>query len=156
MDDPRSLFDELAESTETTDSTRFIRDTPRGPRLDFEIVERTRFDGALPETVREYRTQAPLGCGHTVTRENPFGGHCQGQDLFGRPCEQEYCSKFCAIQCPRCGISISTACCARQHDGQLICPRCRRLLRLHQALGWLGNLLVTPYLEDPYIEDHDE
>jgi len=146
-------FDENEESAE--DRTSHIRETSYGRRVDFEIVEKTNFSGAFPETIRELITKGPLSCGHTVSRENQFSGYCQGKNLgffiTKKICGNEYCT-FCAVQCP-CGIFVSANCCARQFEETLYCKSCARKLKTAKFLKMLFLLLLFPFIQQDSIED---
>jgi hypothetical protein len=137
--DPNDLFRNLRDAP-SEDRTVYIRQTPYGPTVDFEVVERTSFEKAYPETTRELRTAAPLPCGHHVNKDNPIGGYCV-------ICTQEYCSR-CARICPRCGRSISSNCCAREFEGMFFCEQCRRTLRAQRAARICASFLLRPFLTD--------
>ena len=141
--DFRDFLRELAERDSSEDRTVYVRETPSGERVDFEIVERTSFRG-YPETVRELRSKGPLPCGHPVDKANPFSGYCNGRRFF-RKCRREHCSR-CSLQCPRCGTSVSVACCARPFAGELFCKRCARLLKAGMLCMAIGRLLTTPFI----------
>ena len=131
------------------DRTLHVRVTPDGPRVDFEVRESTRFDRVYPETTKSLVTQLPLPCGHSVTRDNPFGGVCQGK-RFGWPilrgrCNREYCVS-CAIPCPRCGVFVSANCHASPFRGQMVCRHCCRVLKASRFLRKLWQVVLHPFI----------
>lgn len=148
----------LRDGDETSeDRTLHSRERPgrRGIRVDFEVIERTSFEGAYPETVREFRSKQPLDCHHQVSRENPFVGYCAGKRFLFRSCGKEFCS-FCAVQCPECGRFVSASCCARNFEGELLCKGCRRLLRLKKSLRFVFVLLLNPFLSEGVTDERQE
>lgn len=143
--DLRDILRELAEGNRCVeDKTVFVRETPSGARTDFEIIERTTFRG-YPETVKEMRSKGPLACGHPVTKENPFGGYCQGK--HGQ-CGAEYCARWCGLQCPRCGVFVSAHCCAHEHDGVLLCKPCAKKLARKRFWTTVLTILIAPFISD--------
>lgn len=156
MGNPGNPFEDLlrglGEDEESEDRTVYFRESPSGQKKDFEIVEKTRFTGAYPETVRELRTQLPLSCGHPVSKDNPFGGYCQARRGFlgQKRCGKELCS-HCAVQC-RCGTFIGP-CCAREFEWQLFCRRCAMKLRLRKALRLSVLVLMRPFLDEGIQND---
>ena len=154
MDDIRDIFRNLGEAEETEDKTIYVRETPSGQKIDFEVIERTSFASAYPETVREFRSKQPLSCGHVVDgKTNNFGGYCQSRPrLFGHPCGKEYCS-LCAVQCPRCGVFVGASCCARSVEGIFHCRPCKRALSARRFLGGSVAFLLAPFLSESLPND---
>lgn len=140
------LLQELQQEDEwSEDRTIYVRETPHGTRVDFESIERTSFQKAYPETTRRLVTQQALPCGHPVTKDNPFGGYCQGRSLVGmRRCNNEYCAS-CAVQCTRCGVFVSARCCARPLNDALYCRSCRNLIVARRLVFGLLRALVHPF-----------
>ena len=159
MDDLDDLLNLGQEEEASEDSTVYLRETPTGPRVDFEIRERTNFNKAYPETIREFRSSNPLPCGHQVSKVNPFGGYCRGRRFF-RVCGKEYCS-LCGVQCSKCGISVSLLCCGTPYPSrpdQFLCKKCRRSLKARNALKVLFRILIRPFKEpgDDFEEPIDD
>lgn len=154
MDNIHDLLRQMGDGEETEDRTVYIRETAQGPKIDYEMVERTSFASAYPETVREFRSKQPLSCGHLVdAKTNPFGGYCQRRRLFRREsCGKEYCS-LCAVQCPRCGIFVGASCCARSLDGVFYCRSCKRALSARRWLGSSLAFLFAPFLSESLPDD---
>lgn len=156
MDNIQNWLQQLENELDTAeDRTIYSRETPQGPRVDFEIIERTKF-GAFPETVRELQSKAPLPCGHQVSKENPFGGYCNGRKFEWpfrtKKCGREYCS-LCAVQCPRCGIYVGASCCARNFEGVFFCKTCKRKKMALKVICILAAILLHPFIGQDKDED---
>lgn len=156
MDNLDDLLRGLREGEDSSeDKTLFIRETSKGPKVDFEIIERTSFEKAYPETVKELRSKEPLGCSHLISKENPFGGYCGGKKflffLRRKTCGKEYCAR-CAVQCS-CGIFVSANCCVRQFEGILYCKKCWRRLRTIKAIKTFFNILLHPFVSQDLSDD---
>lgn len=156
--DEQNNFEELLKTLEkeneiSEDRTIYLRDTLNGERVDFEIVEKTDFSNSYPATTKELRTKQALCCGHVVSKDNPFGGYCQGRNFFfSAICNNEHCEK-CILICPRCGVSASKNCHVGQFDGVLYCLRCRRTLLVLRILRSLIGILIYPFIS-PDIENN--
>ncbi len=137
MYDLDEVLRRLQEEDASEDKTVYVRNTPQGEKVDYEITDRLALNGGSPSTTRELRSVGVLPCGHPVTAQNSFAGECQNKRwtllLYRRLCREEYCAR-CAVQCPRCGKFVSAHCCARAFEGVLYCKPCRRVLILKKLV----------------------
>jgi hypothetical protein len=145
MQDLDDLLRGLETQNSSTDRTVYIRETPNGPVVDFEVIEKTSFEHDFPETTKEYHYKSLLPCGHQVTKENPFGGYC-------RLCGKEYCAK-CLFQCPKCGVSVSTGCCVKTFDVDLLCKKCAKKLKRKALLSKIWGIISHPFLAEEPEDD---
>jgi hypothetical protein len=143
--DLEDLLRGLGENSPSTDRTVYIRETPNGPVVDFEVIERTSFEHDFPETTKEYHYKQALPCGHQIdNKEHTFGGYC-------KMCGQEYCAS-CLLQC-KCGKSVSVACCAKLYDTELLCKKCAKHLKRKAILSKIWGIISHPFLaEEPEDE----
>ena len=159
MQDLEELLRGLEQDQSSTDRTLYTRETPAGEIVcDAEWIESTSFEKAYPETTKEMRTKAPLACGHTVSgKERPFGGYCQATRgiIFRRhKCNRSFCAaEQCGLVCPRCGLVVSTSCCAKPFEDQMLCRRCANNLKLRKALRACSHFIIHPFVCEGNLDD---
>jgi hypothetical protein len=153
MQDLDDLLQGLEDNHPTTDVTKYTRLNKAGEEVtDHEIIEVTNWQNGFPETQKIVRYAKPLFCGHQVdNQDHKFCGYC-------RLCSSEYCVS-CFLQCPRCGISVSVACCAKLHkqddtsEAFLICKICKKKLKRKALLSKVWTIITHPFVAEEPDED---